>query len=48
MPREDLMVTVYRGQEIGFYNDDMFSHVRAEEEGQDVSSNGDDAEFLTN
>ena len=48
MPREDLMVTVYRGQEIGFYNDDMLSHVRAEEESQDVSSNGDDAEFLTN
>ena len=32
VPREDLMVTVYRGEEIGFYNDDMFSHMRAEEE----------------
>ncbi len=32
VPREDLMVTVYRGAEVGFYNDDMFSHIRAEEE----------------
>lgn len=32
VPREDLMVTVYRGEETGFYNDDMFSHMRAEEE----------------
>ena len=34
VPREDLMVTVYRGEEVGFYNDDMFSHMRAEEEMQ--------------
>lgn len=34
VPREDLMVTVYRGEEVGFYNDDMFSHLRAEEEAQ--------------
>ena len=34
--REDLMVTVYRGDEIGFYNDDMFSHAHAEEERQNA------------
>jgi hypothetical protein len=34
VPREDLMVTVYHGNEVGFYNDDMFSHARAEEDRQ--------------
>lgn len=43
VPREDLMVTVYRGDEVGFYNDDMFSHVRGEEERQDIMPNGDDS-----
>lgn len=38
VPREDLMVTVYRGKEVGFYNDDMFSHMRAEEELQSAPS----------
>lgn len=38
VPREDLMVTVYRGAEVGFYNDDMFSHMRAEEELQSAPS----------
>lgn len=36
VPREDFMVTVYRGEEIGFYNDDMFSHAHAEEERQNA------------
>ena len=36
VPREDLMVTVYRGEEAGFYNDDMFSHMRGEEEMQNA------------
>ena len=38
VPREDLMVTVYRGAEVGFYNDDMFSHMRAEKELQSAPS----------
>lgn len=42
VPREDLMVTVYRGEEVGFYNDDMFSHMRAEEELQGVPSQFED------
>ena len=44
VPREDLMVTVYHGQEVGFYNDDMFSHVHADEERQNAPTNGDDSE----
>lgn len=38
VPREDFMVTVYRGEEVGFYNDDMFSHARAEEDMQGAQS----------
>ena len=48
VPREDLMVTVYFGQEVGFYNDDMFSHVHADAERQNAPTNGDDSESLGN
>lgn len=43
VPREDLIVTVYRGEEVGFYIDDMFSHGRGGEERQDILPNGDDS-----
>ncbi len=34
VPREDFLVTVYRGQEVGFLNDDILSRTRYAEESQ--------------
>ena len=43
VPREDLMVTVFTGREVGFYNDDMFSHAHAEKERQNAPPEGDES-----
>ena len=43
VPREDLMVTVYRGEEVGFYNDDMFGHALAEEERKNAPPQPEDS-----
>lgn len=42
-PREDLMVTVFTGREVGFYNDDMFSHAHADAEGRNAPAQRDDS-----
>ena len=42
-PREDLMVTVFTGREVGFYNDDMFGHAHAEAEGRNALTQRDDS-----
>ena len=46
--REDLMVTVFKGREIGFYNDDMFSHAHAEAERGNAPPGADDSGALGN
>ena len=41
--REDLLLTVYRGRETDFYNDDLLSHRRAAAESREHASGGRDA-----
>ena len=46
--REDLMVTVFKGRETGFYNDDMFSHAHAEEQRGNAPPSVDDPGSIGN
>jgi hypothetical protein len=35
VPREDFLVTVYRGKDLGFYSDDFFGEEEDEEDEED-------------
>lgn len=36
VPREDFLVTVYRGKDLGFYSDDFFGEEEDEEDEEDI------------